>query len=251
MRTIILAAGYATRLYPLTENYPKPLLDVGNKKIIEWLLDDVDQIEEIREHIIVTNHKFYDIFARWRQENAGRWRRPVHLIDDGTTDNDHRLGAVLDIATAVKEAPEADCLVLAGDNVLDFSFRGFVDFFYKKQASCVMCHREPLLWKRQKTGIIAVDEEDRILTMQEKPKNPVSDLAVPPFYCYRAGDLARLDRAVEEGCATDAPGSFVSWLCRQTDVYAYRMPGRRYDIGDMESYRNVLEQFEKGSFLQA
>ncbi len=243
MRSLILAAGYATRLYPLTENYPKPLLAVGEKKILEWLLEDIDGIEAVEEHVAVANHRFAHIFREWADSFGRQLSKPLRVLDDGTEDNEHRLGAVQDIYLAVQERPRSDYLVLAGDNVLDFSLQGFVDFFVEKKASAIMCYEENEPAKQQKTGIILLDGDRRVTAMQEKPRKPLSNLAVPPFYCYRGEDVARIPEALKAGCSGDAPGSFAGWLCRQTDVYAYSMPGKRYDIGDIESYRAVQEQY--------
>ncbi len=253
MKTVILAAGYATRLYPLTKDFPKPLLKVGENAILEWLLSGLEPIEAIEEHVLVSNHKFYPVFADWARRQTAT-KKPLKIIDDGTECNENRLGAVLDIRLAAEQEGPADFLVLAGDNLLDFSLAGFVEFFQEKSAPCVMCYQEKDLKKRQKTGIIQVDRQDRILTMQEKPQKPLSDLAVPPFYCYRAEDLACIPQAVAEGCGLDAPGSFVSWLCGKRPVYAYRMPGKRQDIGDPESYYaacRAMEQITDGIKTEA
>lgn len=243
MRSLILAAGYATRLYPLTENYPKPLLEVGGKKILEWLLEDIDGIEAVTGHVVVTNHRFARVFQEWAGNFGSRLSKPLEVLDDGTVENEHRLGAVKDMALAVQGHPESDFLVLAGDNVLDFGLQGFVDFFGEKEASAVMCYEEDDPAKQRRTGIVLLKEDRRVAVMQEKPREPLSNLAVPPFYCYRAEDVARIPEALQEGCSGDAPGSFAGWLCRKTKVYAYAMPGRRYDIGDLEGYRGVRDQY--------
>ena len=238
MKCIILAAGYATRLYPLTENFPKPLLKVKDKTIIEWLMDDID--EQIDGFVIVTNHKFADIFKDWAKD-----RKKVTIVDDGTMDNEHRLGAVKDLQLALAHCEEdEDYLVMAGDNLLDFSLKGFVSFAEEKRTSCVMCHREDDLKKKQKTAIITVDENDRITSYEEKPREPKGDLAVPPFYIYRHEDIIRIDEALNEGCGYDAPGSFAAWLSHQVPMHAWQMNGKRYDIGDLASYEDVKRRFE-------
>ena len=244
MKCLVLAAGYATRLYPLTENFPKPLLEVNGKRILNWLLEDVDKIETVDEHIIVSNHKFVDQFEEWKSHCG--LRHPIRIIDDGSTENANRLGAVMDIAFAVKQLRiEDDLLVLAGDNLLDFSLEGFVKYFYKKSSTCVMRHYEPELTKLQLTGVAVLDAEDKIVRMEEKPKEPPSNWAVPPFYIYKEKDLKKIQEGINTGCNTDAPGSFISWLCGQCDIYAYEMPGQRYDIGDLKSYQTVQETFQK------
>ena len=236
MKCIILAAGYATRLYPLTENFPKPLLEVGNKPILDWLIEDLDSV--IEEFIVVTNHKFYDHFINWSKDKR------VIVLDDGTTCNEKRLGAVNDIKLTVDCLNlKEDCMVMAGDNMLDFSLNGFVEFFKEKDSTCVMCHEENALGALQKTAVITVDENDLITSYEEKPKAPKGNLAVPPFYIYKAKDLNRISEALDNGCGYDAPGSFASWLSKQTNMYAYRMPGKRYDIGDLNSYKKICKLF--------
>ena len=242
MIAIVLAAGYATRLYPLTENFPKPLLPVNEKPILNWLLDDLEEQEEITGYVIVSNHKFIGYFEGWKE--TLNYKKPVILVDDGSTDNEHRLGAVKDIQVAleaIKGRSGESFLVIAGDNLLDFSFCEFIQFSQKKKAPCVMCHEENDLKRQQKTAIIVKDAEDKIISYEEKPEVPKGNLAVPPFYCYREEDVARIDEAIKAGCSTDAPGSFAAWLSHQTDVYAWTMSGKRHDIGDRASYDAVQE----------
>ncbi len=235
MKCIIIAAGYATRLSPLTENFPKPLLEVGGKPILDHLIDDVEPM--IDEFIVVTNNKFAKIFEDWASN-----KRNVRIIDDGTRTNETRLGAVKDIQLAAKNI-EDDVLVMAGDNLLDFSLKGFVEFAKQKKTSCVMCHEENDLKKKHKTAIITVDKQNKILTYEEKPKEPKGNLAVPPFYVYRQEDIQRIQEALDEGCGYDAPGSFAAWLSHKAPMHAYIMPGHRYDIGDLKSYEDVKKRF--------
>ena len=168
------------------------------------------------------------------------------MIDDGTSTNESRLGAVKDIQLAVEKLKLTDdLLVMAGDNVLDFSLSKFVEFAKKKGTSCVMCHEENELKKQQKTAIITVNKNDLITFYEEKPKEPKGNLAVPPFYCYRSVDVKRIQEALDSGCGYDAPGSFAAWLSKQTPMHAYKMPGKRYDIGDINSYEYVKSVFSK------
>lgn len=241
MKCVILAAGYATRLYPLTENYPKPLLTVGDKTIIDWLIDDIKDHNAIDEFVIISNHKFVESFNQWKNN---RTDIAIRIVDDGTTTNENRLGAVKDIQLAVELLGiKEDVFVLAGDNILDFSLKGFLDYANDKNASCVMCHTENELRKQQKTAIITVDDNGLITSYEEKPKNPKSNLAVPPFYYYKNEDIKLINEAINNGTGTDAPGSFAAWLSKQRPMYAYLMPGKRYDIGDLESYEYVKSVF--------
>lgn len=248
MKCLILAAGYATRLYPLTENFPKPLLKVGDKTILDWLIDDLEQTGLIDEYIVVTNHKFAHIFEEWSQ---GRYT----IIDDGTIDNGHRLGAVKDIELGIHGGDgkssgggiQSDLLVMAGDNLLDFSLKGFLNYAREKGTTCIMRYFEPNDARLHKCGVVEVDATDRILTMEEKPAQPKSHWCCPPFYYYKKEDLQLVSQGIAEGCGTDAPGSFIAWLCSRTAVHAWEMPGTRYDIGSLESYEAVKKIFEKMS----
>lgn len=244
MICIVLAAGYATRLYPLTENFPKPLLKVGGKTILDRLLEDIDSLPQVTGHIVVSNHKFAEHFNSWLDTRT--FSNPVTVLDDGSTDNSNRLGAVRDIKFAVDTlSVKDDVLVVAGDNILDFSFGEFIKYAEDKNASCVMCHEENNPEEQRKTAIITKDENDVITSCEEKPQVPKGNLAVPPFYFYKSCDVSRIEEAVAKGCSVDAPGSFAAWLSTVTKVYAWTMTGKRYDIGDMESYNKITEVFGK------
>lgn len=241
MKCLILAAGYATRLYPLTENFPKPLLEVQGKTILDWLLEDIDKAGCVDQYVVISNHKFAEHFRKW----ADGHRLPITVLDDGTESNETRLGAVRDIQFAIENLNLADdLLVIAGDNLLDFSLTGFLEYQRKKNTTCIMRYYEPDLNKLHKTGVAEVDEEDRIISMEEKPAEPKSHWCTPPFYIYKAEDVPLVKKGIESGCGVDAPGSFIAWLSAQTTVYAYEMPGKRYDIGNLESYRMVQETYK-------
>lgn len=244
MKTVFIAAGYATRLYPLTENYPKPLLKVGDRNIIERLLDDVDSLPEIDGHIIVTNHRFAPIFKEWLAGTV--YTKPVNIIDDGTETNETRLGAVRDLLLAIDDQRiDEDIMVMAADNILDFSLRGFIDFFKEKDTSVIMCHKEPELHKLQRTGVIAVDDQMKVLEMQEKPRRPISDLAVPPFYLYSRRDLPLIRECLDHGCGFDAPGNLAHYLADTSTLHAWPMPGGRLDIGSLDSLRQAQDRFSR------
>ena len=236
MKCLILAAGYATRLYPLTENFPKPLLEVRGKKILDWLIEDLGELE----YTVVTNHRFAPIFEDWAVQRPEK----IKIVDDGTSTNETRLGAVRDIQFAVEQAGLDDYLIIAGDNLLDFSLRSFVAYAAAKGTSCTMRYWEADEQRLHKSGVAEVDEEGRILSFEEKPAAPRSHWCTPPFYYYLASDVARIPEAVSDGCGTDAPGSLVAWMCRHSVLHSMVMPGRRYDIGDIASYRKVQEEYQ-------
>ena len=240
MKNIVIAAGYATRLGELTRNFPKPLLQIGENTILGRMLDDIDRIPDIDEHIIITNHKFAPIFDAWVDETEGRWRKPITIVDDGTETNETRLGAVCDLLFAMEKLQiDDDMLVVAADNLLFFSFREFVDFARAKDTSCIMCHHEPEMYKLQRTGVIEVDENMRVLQMQEKPQVPVSHWAVPPFYVYLRKDLELVRHAVENGCGKDAPGNLAHYMVERTVMHAWPMTAGRFDIGSLDTYEEA------------
>lgn len=241
MKCLILAAGYATRLYPLTENFPKPLLKVGEKTILDWLVDDLDTAGMIDEYVVISNHRFACHFEAWAKTKPQK----ITVVDDGTSTNETRLGAVKDIRFAIDALGlDDDMLVIAGDNVLDFSLTRFVKYAAGKGTSAIMRYYEPDTKRLTKSGVVCVDENDRILSMEEKPSQPKANWCCPPFYYYTAADARLVQKGIEAGCGTDAPGSYIAWLCTVTPVHAMEMPGKRYDIGNLESYEQVQREYK-------
>ena len=235
MKNIVLAAGYATRLYPLTENFPKPLLEIKGISILDRLISDIDSLDDIDSHLIVSNHKFLPLFEEWAKTSS--YTKNITILDDGTNENENRLGAVRDLLLAIEvERLNDDLLVIAADNILDFSFQGFIDFFKKKQTSMIMTYYEPDFAALKRTGVIVIDPNHKVVEMQEKPDNPLTHFAVPPFYIYKKEDLRLIKKCVEENCHADAPGNLVKWMLNETMFHAWQMPGKRIDIGTLETY---------------
>ncbi len=240
MICLILAAGYATRLYPLTENFPKPLLKVGEKTILDHLIDDIDTMGEVNEYVVISNHKFASHFNEWAKTKSVK----ITVVDDMTESNETRLGAVRDIQFAIdKLALDDDMLVIAGDNVLDFSLTRFIAYAKEKGTSAVMRYFEADEKRLTKSGVVKL-EGDKIVDMTEKPEKPESNWCCPPFYYYTREDAKKVSEALEEGAGADAPGSFIAWLCHNTTVNAMEMPGKRYDIGNLESYERVQKEYK-------
>lgn len=242
MKSIVIAAGYATRLGELTKNFPKPLLEIGSSTILGRMLDDIDRIPDIDEHIIITNHRFAPIFEDWAGNQ--NYTKPLTIIDDGTSTNETRLGAVCDLLYAMERLNiDDDMLVVAADNILMFSFREFVDFAKGKGTSCIMCHEQPSIERLQRTGVVVLDEDLRVLDMEEKPREPKSHWAVPPFYIYMKKDLALVRHSVENGCGKDAPGNLAHYMVDNTVMYAWPMSAGRFDIGSLDSYEEAKKIF--------
>lgn len=242
MKNIVIAAGYATRLGELTKNFPKPLLQIGESTILGRMLDDIDQIPQIDEHIIITNHKFAAIFEEWAAKQ--HYTKPITIVDDGTSTNETRLGAVCDLLYAMdKLQVDDDLLVVAADNILFFSFQEFVDFAFAKGTSCIMCHEQPSIEKLQRTGVVVLDEQFKVLNMEEKPAEPKSTWAVPPFYIYLKKDLELVRHAVENGCGKDAPGNLAHYMVDTTTMHAWPMSAGRFDIGSLDTYKEACERY--------
>lgn len=266
MINIVIAAGYATRLGELTKNFPKPLLEIGKTTILGRMLDDIDRIPQITEHVIVTNHKFAHIFEEWAAKQT--YTKPIRIIDDGTDTNENRLGAVCDLILAIKSLPNpseggamvpspkgedrrglfpqgggqegaSDLLVVAADNILHFSFQEFVDYAYEKQTSCIMCHEQPSLEKLQRTGVVVLDDNNKVLNMEEKPQEPKSHWAVPPFYIYMAKDIPLILDSINNGCGKDAPGNLAHYMVDHTTMHAWPMSAGRFDIGSLDTYEEA------------
>ena len=242
MKNIVIAAGYATRLGELTANFPKPLLQIGDSTILGRMLDDIDAIPEIDEHIIITNHKFAAIFEEWAKKQ--HYTKPITIVDDGTSTNETRLGAVCDLLYAIEKLQiDDDLLVVAADNILFFSFQEFVDFAYAKQTSCIMCHEQPSIEKLQRTGVVELDEQMKVLGMEEKPQEPKSHWAVPPFYIYLKKDLDLVRGSVVNRCGKDAPGNLAHYMVEATEMHAWPMSAGRFDIGSLDTYKEACEKF--------
>lgn len=234
MVCIFLCAGYATRMYPLTENFPKSLLEVKGKTILDYLYDDLKTNTDIKDYVVVSNHKFYDHFLKWGEDKS------VKVIDDGSTTNDNRLGAVKDILFAIESlAIDDDILVLAADNLLDFSLASFVGYFKEKNSSCIMRYKEENIEKLKRTGNVLIDENELVLEMREKRIFENSYWAVPPFYIFKKDVLKEFKRGIESGCKVDAPGNFIEWFSTSNELHAFLMPGTRFDIGNLETYYSI------------
>jgi glucose-1-phosphate thymidylyltransferase len=231
MKAIILAAGYATRLRPLTENFPKPLLPVGGRPMLDWIVEPVEEVEDVDGIHVVTNARFAADFGAWADGRA------IHVHDDGTTSNEDRLGAVGDIRFTVERARlQGDhLLVIAGDNLFDYSLARYVDWWRSKgTASAIAVRHIPDRELIKQYGVVTVGEDDRITSIVEKPDDPQGDLAATATYIYHREHAARLQEYLEGGNSPDAPGRFPEWLVHRAPVYGYAFEGLWMDIGDRE-----------------
>ncbi len=245
MKAIILAAGYGTRLYPLTVDTPKPLLDIGGKPLIEHILIRVAEIPGVDEIVIVTNDKFYDVFMEWQE--AYNSKISIKVLNDGTSSNEDRLGAIGDIDFAVKnENIDDDVLVVAGDNLFDFSLVHLHDFFRKKKASVVALNDLKEKEKAaKKFGVAEIDNDQRIVGFEEKPEFPKSSLASTACYFFTKSDLEELEKCIRERRKPDNLGDFIKYLSSKKHVYGYIFTEKWFDIGSYEHLREADSHLRK------
>ena len=243
MKVLILAAGYATRLYPITKNFPKPLLEVGGKTVLDHLLQNLRELDVDTVHL-VTNSLFADQFRAWSA--SSKCNRQVDIIDDGTTSSEGRLGAIGDMHLAVTSRDiRDDLLVCAADNIFCFPFSGLVEAFHTHPFAHVCVYQVQSLEKRQQKGNVVLGQDGRILEMREKPRNPKSLWATAPLYIYPASTLPRILEYLNSGESPDAPGHFLEWLCRVEPVYAHPIEGSVLDIGSPESLAEARKRLDE------
>lgn len=244
MKCILLCAGYATRLFPLTENFPKALLEIEeNKPLLNYIVKNVNQIEEIDQIYLISNQRYYEHFANWAEGLNNI--KPIKVLNDNTTNNDDRLGAIGDIEYVIKnENIDDDIIVIAGDNLFDYSLRGLIDF-YKDKKDSVVCVKSLKNDDLSRFAIATLDEEQRIIDLEEKPENPKTDIAVYATYIYPKDIVPKISEYLEAGYNKDAPGYFVEYLYKIEPVYAYHFDGNCYDVGTHESLKMVRESYNK------
>jgi glucose-1-phosphate thymidylyltransferase len=228
VKALILAAGYATRLRPLTDSVPKMLLPLAERPMLDYLLDRIREVDELDEIHLVTNARFAPAFRDWAPEE-------VTVHDDGTTSNEDRLGAIGDIAFTIERAGlhGEDLFVVAGDNLIGYSLPDYVGFWREKGGSAIAVYEVEDRSLLPQYGVVELDDDDRVVGLEEKPSEPKSNLAATAAYLYRGADLELLDKYLEQGNAPDAPGNFAVWLHTRAPLYGYRFSGEWHDIGDL------------------
>jgi glucose-1-phosphate thymidylyltransferase len=244
MKALILAAGYATRLYPLTLDRPKALLPVGGKPMLDHLMEQLEQVEGLDEAYVVTNSKFAEAFREWA---AGRSGLPLRIIDDGTVDDDSKLGAIGDLDLTIREAElDDDLIVLAGDNLFSESIAPFPVFALGKGGPALGVYDVGDLDTIRRYSVIELDDDDRVTRLEEKPERPRSTLAGIALYFYPRSALRYVREYLEDGNNPDQPGRLVQWLYPRTAVYGWRVPGRWFDVGSKETLAEADRAFTGG-----
>ncbi len=243
MKALILAAGYATRLYPLTENTPKPLLEVGDKAILGHILEKLESIKEVADVFVVTNHRFYEDFRIWLNHHAGT--KKIKLIDDGTLSNDDRLGAIGDINYVLEEEDiNDDLLVIAGDNLFGFTLSDLVCFFQKKNSSVLAFYDQKDKEKVKRKYGVGVLAETKVVHFEEKPWEPKSSLAATACYLFKKDDLKHIKNLIELG-KSDAPGNIIKSLVEESEVHGFVFDEHWFDVGSLDSLQEARDTYQQ------
>ncbi len=243
MKCILLCAGYATRLFPLTENFPKALIEVGKKPLLDYILDDVNEIEKVDEIYLVTNAKYTPHFEKWAKEKNNI--KPISVVNDGTLTNEDRLGAIGDIVYTIKNKDiQDDIIAIAGDNLFDFKLVDFVKYSEKQNSPAICVKEHEWNDELKRFGIAELDKNNKVVGFEEKPAKPKSNCVAYAEYIYPENTLYLFDKYIQEGNSADAPGNFIKFLYKETDVYAYKFTGECYDVGTHESLALVNDIFK-------
>lgn len=243
MKALVLAAGYATRLGPLTVDTAKPLLELAGRPMIDYLCDRIDEAAEVSELHVVSNARFAGDFERWANSRQGRLRPLVH--DDGSRSNEERLGAIADVRFVIEQASlqSEDLLVVAGDNLFDFSLAAMIEFWHTKTgASCVAVQRCFDAELISSYGVVVLSPEGRVREFAEKPEHPISNLIATAAYIYAGSHTALIDRYLADGNSPDQPGNFLAWLCTREPVFGFVFKERWLDIGSHDQLLEADEQ---------
>jgi glucose-1-phosphate thymidylyltransferase len=244
MKVLILAAGYGTRLYPLTEKQAKPLLPVAGKPMVEHIINKVEEIDEVDEICMVVNQKFAGNFERW--VSGFKTNKKVSLFNDGSTDDADKLGAIGDMKFVIEKGGISDdLLVVAGDNLFDFSFSPFVNFFKERGTSIGLYRVEPIE-DVKKYSVVELDESERVLNFEEKPEHPSTNLIAICMYLFPKDKLSLISDYLQQGNNPDAPGYYIKWLVKKARVYGFVFSGMWFDIGDLKSYNEADKALRGG-----
>ncbi|MDA2918839.1 nucleotidyltransferase family protein [Desulfobacterota bacterium AH_259_B03_O07] len=249
MIAILLCAGFATRMYPITKNYPKPLLEVGGRPMLDYLMDQLVEIPRLDSLHIVTNEIFYSYFREWEK----RWNKiasdnriKLYLHNDGATKNENRLGAIKDLAFVINLLKRIrPTIVTAGDNIYRFLLEPIIQEFIESKKNIVLALTETDHSRKKKKGILELGPDNKVLKFHEKPENVRSNWACPPIYLLQPSALTHVNEYMERNDIIDAPGNFIAYLVDREPVYAVKVDGKRLDIGTIKSYEEAKEILSK------
>lgn len=244
MKALILAAGYATRLYPLTINRPKPLLPVSGRPMIDYIMDKLEPLSGLDEIYVVTNNRFFKNFEEWKANHSSS--KKITIINDKTLTNEDRLGAIGDMQLVIKEAKiDDDLLIIAGDNLFAFKMVDFLEFARKHSPSCsIVLHNIGSPEEARRYGVVKIDENNKLLNFTEKPPEPESTLVAICLYYFPKEKLSRVSEYLKQSKHKDAPGTYISWLVQNDEVYGFIFEDEWHDIGNKTIYEKIKDTFK-------
>jgi len=244
MKAIILAAGFATRLYPLTLHQPKPLLDIGGRPMLSWLVDKILEVGEIDEIVVIGNERFHSQFLEWRDSYASSL--PIQILNDGSTTDDNKLGAIGDMNFAMRQVNDGeDMLIVAGDNLLEFSLVPYFEKFQSVREPLILLREIQEIGRRSRYNEVMVDDEGVVTSFREKPEDPKSNLVAICLYFFPAEVKQRISEYLSGGNNPDAPGYFIQWLVRQVRVRAAKFEGQWFDIGNFQTLEEARARYSQ------
>lgn len=244
MKVIILLAGYATRMYPLTENQPKALLPLKGKPVINYIIEQINRLPGVTTIYAVTNSKFFTHFTNWAK--TAPTTIPIEVLNDGTTNNENRLGANGDTYFTIKEKNIDDELfIVAGDNYFTYDLKEQYDLFKKSNCDTLAGKELDDIEKLKAFAVAKLDDNGKVLELVEKPPKPQSNIAIYATYFYLKDTVKLFKQYLDEGNNPDPPGAFPQWLHKIKDVYVYKMNGDCYDIGTIEMYEEMNKSDEE------
>ena len=245
MKALILAAGYGTRLMPIIKDTPKALIEIQGQPLINYILERVEPLKGLNEIFIVTNDKFFGHFKKWAAEYQKHCRYPISLINDGTKENEKRLGSVGDMAFVLEQKRIAeDFFVIGGDNLFDDSLENFVAFASTKpQAVTIGLYDVGSYEKAKSFGVVALNAKNKVVDFQEKPEVPQSTLIAMCCYYFSKPALRTIKDYLSVSDKTDRAGDYIKWLSQKIDVFGFKFSGKWYDIGNIESYHEAQKNF--------
>ena len=244
MKALILAAGYGTRLASVIKDTPKPLIPVGDRPLVDYVVDKLQSIKSLTEIVVVSNNKFTPHFQQWAASRKGI---PIRVVNDGTNTPEERLGSVGDMGFVwKKEASLDDWLIIGGDNLFDGDLSHFVDYAISKSpAMTIGIYDIHDIQAATKFGVLGIDANKKVISFQEKPEKPASSLITMCLYYFPKQTLVFLDEYLKESKAVDAAGSYIQWLSEKKNVYGFQFTGKWYDIGSIESLEEARAHFLK------
>lgn len=240
MKALILAAGYATRLYPLTQDKPKALLPIADKPIINYIVDEIANLPEVDEIIVVSNHRFIQHFNDWKTEVENNYTQKITVVDDNTTSDDDKLGAIGDIQFVIDTLNiDDEMLIIAGDNLFTYSLLDIYNHYKEHGEDMILVKPHDDAEDLKRFAVALIDENNIVTELEEKPQEPKSDLAVYATYFYQRETLPLIKTYLEDGNNPDSPGNFPAWLYKKKPVRACVFDGEAFDIGTHDSYNEV------------